>query len=208
MRVRTQLIVAFVGLAVIPMAGLTLYSYLSSIRAFRQAVHAEAASTASQMGERMRFRKSNLNRRLSRLSRVQFEELLGDRASDQAPVFYDSLVREMGSDASLLESLEFRPMAPPPSTSPPAPVAARASAPEVKSGQSARGSEKRGPGRGGGSDHHRSSGSFRARDKSSRTRGQYPGRGPAQTDYPSQGPDGTQGRVRIGARREDDGAQT
>ena len=137
MRVRTQLIVAFVGLAVIPMAGLTLYSYLSSIRAFRQAVHAEAASTASQMGERMRSRTSNLNRRLHRLSQMQFDKLLGEEASEQAPFFYDFLVRKMGSDVLLLESLEFRAMVPSP---PPAPLdstARRSSAteaPQVTSG--------------------------------------------------------------------------
>ncbi len=131
MRVRTQLIVAFVGLAVIPMAGLTLYSYVTSIRAFRQAVHAEASSTASQMGERMRSRTSTLNRRLHRLSQMQFDKLLGEEASEQAPVLYDFLVREMGSDVSLLESLEFRPMVSSSPPVPPLPTARRSSAAEA-----------------------------------------------------------------------------
>ena len=85
----------------------------------------------------MRSRTSNLNRRLHRLSQMQFDKLLGEEASEQAPFFYDFLVREMGSDVLLLESLEFRAMVPSP---PPAPLdstARRSSAteaPQVTSG--------------------------------------------------------------------------
>ena len=42
MKVRTQLLVAFLLLAVVPLTGIVLYSYLASERAFRRAMAAEA----------------------------------------------------------------------------------------------------------------------------------------------------------------------
>ena len=90
----------------------------------------------------MRARRLNLNRRLNRLSRVQFEKLLGDEASDQAPGFYDFLVRELGSDASLIKSLEFRPMVPPPPHAPLTRFAVKSSEAELESGSSGSGSDQ------------------------------------------------------------------
>jgi len=41
MKLRTQLVVALLLLAVVPLLGVTLYSYLGSLRAYRKAVSAD-----------------------------------------------------------------------------------------------------------------------------------------------------------------------
>ena len=48
MRLRTQLAVAFFVLAVLPLLGVTLYTWLGSQRAFRQAVEAEAGASRTR----------------------------------------------------------------------------------------------------------------------------------------------------------------
>ena len=53
MRVRTQLILAFLLLAVVPLTGIVFYSYLTSQRAFRQAVAAESTVLAEEIGDRL-----------------------------------------------------------------------------------------------------------------------------------------------------------
>jgi len=44
MRLRTQLILAFLLLAVVPLGAITLYAYYSSARALRRTVEAEATA--------------------------------------------------------------------------------------------------------------------------------------------------------------------
>ncbi len=53
MRLRTQLAIAFFLLAVLPLLGVTLYTWLGSERAFRQAVTAEAGDLAAEMSTRV-----------------------------------------------------------------------------------------------------------------------------------------------------------
>ena len=53
MRVRTQLSLAFLLLAVAPLVGIVLYSYLSSQRAFRRAVETEGQVLAEETGKRL-----------------------------------------------------------------------------------------------------------------------------------------------------------
>ncbi|HSB61789.1 MAG TPA: hypothetical protein VLI67_08720, partial [Vicinamibacteria bacterium] len=50
MRLRTQLVLAFFVLAVFPLTGVTVYSYVASERAFRKAVREEAGALTAQMG--------------------------------------------------------------------------------------------------------------------------------------------------------------
>jgi serine phosphatase RsbU (regulator of sigma subunit) len=67
MRLRTQLSLAFLLLAVVPLTGLTLYSYAASQRAFRRAVEAEGGALAAELGERMDTVARVLSLRLSRM---------------------------------------------------------------------------------------------------------------------------------------------
>ena len=76
MKLRTQLILAFLVLAVLPLGGLTGYSYLTSVNAFKKAAEAEATHFSSE-----------LERRFERITRVIYEEV-----SDIMSVHYDDLV--------------------------------------------------------------------------------------------------------------------
>ena len=67
MRLRTQLAIAFLLLAVLPLLGVTLYTWLGSERAFRQAVTAEAGSLAAEMSTRVDVVASELRTRLTRM---------------------------------------------------------------------------------------------------------------------------------------------
>lgn len=111
MRLRTQLTLAFSFLAVVPLAALTLYSYSSSIRAYRQAVADEAASRAEEMRGRMAMMQSDLDRRIDQARVLPLFELGGfgitidSTRADQA---YAGLVRALGPVAPLLERLAIR----------------------------------------------------------------------------------------------------
>jgi serine phosphatase RsbU (regulator of sigma subunit) len=68
MRLRTQLVIAFLLLAVVPLLGVTLYTWLGSQRAFRQAVEAEAQSLATEMSLRVDIVADQLKDRLQRMA--------------------------------------------------------------------------------------------------------------------------------------------
>jgi sigma-B regulation protein RsbU (phosphoserine phosphatase) len=67
MRLRTQLAIAFFFLAVLPLLGVTLYAWLRSERAFRQAVAAEAGDLATEVSTRVDVVASDLSARLQRM---------------------------------------------------------------------------------------------------------------------------------------------
>jgi sigma-B regulation protein RsbU (phosphoserine phosphatase) len=67
MRLRTQLVVAFLLLAVLPLLGVTLYTWLGSQRAFRQAVAAEAGDLATEMSTRVDAVADELKTRLAHM---------------------------------------------------------------------------------------------------------------------------------------------
>jgi serine phosphatase RsbU (regulator of sigma subunit) len=68
MRLRTQLAVAFLLLAVVPLLGVTLYTWLGSQRAFRRAVAAEAETLATEMSLRVDLVADQLKERLQRMA--------------------------------------------------------------------------------------------------------------------------------------------
>jgi len=67
-KLRTQLAIAFLLLAVVPLMGVTLYTWLGSQRAFRQAVAAEAQSLATEMSLRVDIVADQLKDRLQRMA--------------------------------------------------------------------------------------------------------------------------------------------
>lgn len=115
MTLRKKLICAFLLLAVVPLAGVTIYSYNSSIAAFRKAVAAESEALAEEMGGRMDSVRRDLAGRVERLGRFPFRRLMaaGGQSGDprSMPLMAD-LMAEMGDAARLFEAIEFRPAAP------------------------------------------------------------------------------------------------
>lgn len=66
MRLRTQLSLAFLLLAVLPLTAMTLYSYAASRAAFRQVVQAESRKLAEEMGSRLAAALEVLSAQLGR----------------------------------------------------------------------------------------------------------------------------------------------
>jgi serine phosphatase RsbU (regulator of sigma subunit) len=112
------LVLALVVLAVIPLAGVTVYSYAASERAFRRAVEVEAGTVAEEMGRRLESIARDLDRRLAGLG-GPLETLLASEPQT-APVLAQ-LQLQMGDVAPLIESLELVSLPPPPPVPPGAP---------------------------------------------------------------------------------------
>ncbi len=110
-KLRAKLIAAFLLLAVLPLGGLTLYSYSSSRRALRQAVQQEASRLTAQMEERMDTLAGELDRRVAEVGRLPLaRQLLGPRSEEwqsRLGSLYEDVVEELGEAADLLESLEL-----------------------------------------------------------------------------------------------------
>jgi hypothetical protein len=68
MKLRAKLILSFLGLAVVPLAAITLYSYNSSLRALHLVAEQESAAMASDMGSRMESVSRDLNLQLERFA--------------------------------------------------------------------------------------------------------------------------------------------
>lgn len=109
MRVRTQLILAFLLLAVVPLTGIVFYSYLTSQRAFRQAVAAESTVLAEEMGDRLNEVREDIHRRVSRLASLPERSLLEDATADDAIKIYTDLMARMGDVGDLVDWFEFMP---------------------------------------------------------------------------------------------------
>lgn len=126
MRIRTQLVVAFLLLAILPLTGIVLYSYVSSLSAVRRAAEVEAGSLTREMDGRMAAIRTELGRGLERVGRLSPGELLTMAEAGQegrpGPEL-GRLVRGFGEAAPLLESVEFVPQGPAPPSAPGAPGA-------------------------------------------------------------------------------------
>lgn len=109
MRVRTQLVVAFLLLAVVPLAGIVFFSYSTSQEAFRQAVAAESTVLGEQMGERLDEVRQDIRKRLNRLASLPVRSLLDDATDDGAIGVYADLMARMGDVADLVDWFEFFP---------------------------------------------------------------------------------------------------
>ncbi len=127
MRLRTQLVLAFLVMAVLPLSGLTLYSYVSSQHAFRKAVQEESAETAQRMSQTMQAVSKDLDERIDRLGDLPLGQLLakGDKSGDaDSNRIYAGVLAALGDSADFVDALEFQPgwtAAPPPPDAPPPP---------------------------------------------------------------------------------------
>ena len=128
MKIRTQLILALFLLAVVPLAGIVLYSYVSSRKAVREAVEQEAADLTREMEERVAEIGLDLNRRVEQLGAMPVWRSL-TAEEDQRDSAVGMVLSELGEVAPLLRSLEFVPAEAPPAepiSAAPAPRAAPA----------------------------------------------------------------------------------
>ena len=117
MKLRTQLILAFLLLAVVPLGAITLYSYHSSARALRSTVEAESTRMAGEMNDRMGVVTANLSRRIDMLESLPFPEPPhGPQAGSEAPdpVLLGKVIAALGETANFIDSFEFTPAADPP----------------------------------------------------------------------------------------------
>ncbi|MDX1503493.1 MAG: SpoIIE family protein phosphatase [Thermoanaerobaculia bacterium] len=111
MKVRTQLIVAFLLLAVLPLAGIVLFSYWTSQSSFRRAVEAESRLLGEQMGERLDAVRAELDARLQSVGQLPVRALLPSaEEGPSASQVYAGLMAQMGEMAELVEWLEFQPL--------------------------------------------------------------------------------------------------
>ncbi|MCP3981289.1 MAG: SpoIIE family protein phosphatase [bacterium] len=114
MKLRTKLIVAFLLLSVVPLAGITAFSYSSSLRAFHETVEAEARYTTSQMERRVDLATEDLGRRIEGLGQLPYDDVVAAAQPGERELparrFLDELVDRMGDSAPLLDSLEFEPV--------------------------------------------------------------------------------------------------
>ena len=67
MRLRTQLVLAFLLLAVVPLLGVTLYAYQGSLRAYKRAELAEADALAASISARVEAVADQLSLRIQRM---------------------------------------------------------------------------------------------------------------------------------------------
>ncbi|MFB3905970.1 MAG: SpoIIE family protein phosphatase [Acidobacteriota bacterium] len=119
MKIRTQLALSFLLFTIVPLAGLTLYSYSTSIRAFRNVVQEESAGLAKEMSHRMEAVTRDLQQRIHRLDRRPFYQLRAEgKGKDQVhpAEVYAQILSHMGDMASYVDSLEI----PAPPSVPPA----------------------------------------------------------------------------------------
>jgi serine phosphatase RsbU (regulator of sigma subunit) len=137
MKIRTQLVVAFLFLSVLPLTGLVLYNYVSSQEAVRQAVEMEASEMTREMSGRMSALRAELGRGVERVGEIPLPVL--ERALEATETTPASVVRVFGDVAPFLESLEVVPVPPeapvaPGAAVPPPPAASAAPAPPAPPG--------------------------------------------------------------------------
>ena len=106
MKLRSQLILAFLVLAVLPLAGIVSYSYISSANAFRVAVQAESVEVARQISVGIHRAREDLRNYVGRLgTTLPFDD---SQYADQ-DALREFLFENLGDSADFVEVLEFVP---------------------------------------------------------------------------------------------------
>ena len=128
MRLRTQLILAFIVLAVVPLTAITLYSYRTSTRALRRTVEAESLRATREMEQRMKTVTASLGERFDLLEKMPLPEArraMVARDQPPDPLLIGRMVAVLGDTADFIESFELVPIAgaPAPAAAPSAPGA-------------------------------------------------------------------------------------
>src|SRR5215217_1791631 len=138
MSVRARLILAFLLLSVLPLTAVTLYSYGSSVAAFRAAVAGESGRMAQELTQRLDTVTADLGRQVGQVWGPDREPADADaRTEPELPEqvrVVERIATMLGDSARLLDRVEFTPMpgrsprAQPHPEPPPAPASAPAAA--------------------------------------------------------------------------------
>ena len=110
MRIRTQFVLGFVLLAVVPLAAIVAYSYVSSQAAVRRAVAAEAAELTEEMQGRMDDVQQDLRTRVEAMGTLPFGRMMEsppEDASQDKRWLMGRMLSKLGEAAPLVESFEF-----------------------------------------------------------------------------------------------------
>lgn len=136
MRLRTQLLLAFLVLAIVPLVGVVSSTYLSNVRSMKVALSADAAELTEQLEQDLERARADLRRGLRRLPMPAQDALpeIGDVGAEQAWVgeaFVETAIEEamtaMGSVADSIDSWRLVPEAAAPPEAPRPPEADSAS---------------------------------------------------------------------------------
>jgi len=110
MKLRTQLVIVFLLLSILPLTGIVLFSYSSSQKAFRRAMEKETRSLAAQMDTRVAGIRKDLDRRLERIGDLPVETFVAaSDATSPSPDAAAVLAAELGESAAFLDRLEWMP---------------------------------------------------------------------------------------------------
>ncbi len=110
MKLRSQLILAFLVLAVLPLAGIVGYSYVSSASAFRSAVQAESVEVARQISIGLQRTREDLGGYVRRLgTMLPFD----DPQYADPEQLVEFLLSSLGDGADFIDALELVPADPP-----------------------------------------------------------------------------------------------
>ena len=110
MKLRTQLILAFIILAVLPLSGLTVYSYLTSVNAFKKAAAAEAMEFSSELERRSERVRQVINEEVDNVLRLHYDELVSSDYADLSPATEKAMSRfysDMEGVAPYIRSLQI-----------------------------------------------------------------------------------------------------
>ena len=130
MKIRTQLVLAWLVLSILPLTAIVLYSYYSSRNAVEEAYRGEAQRLTAQMDRRLTGIRSDLDQRLATLSALPLPTAPADGTAVGRGAVVDSILMAMGEAAPLVDALEYVPATPQPARTP-APVAEPATRPTV-----------------------------------------------------------------------------
>lgn len=138
MKIRTQLILAFLLLAIVPLSGIVLYSYYSSLQAVRRATEAEASALSREMNGRLASIRGEIGRGVERMSGVPVHALVRasqstreGKADPVANQVLGEVVQGFGEAAPFLRTIEFIPVPPEAAEAPEVEVPEVAEAPEA-----------------------------------------------------------------------------
>ena len=111
MKVRTQLTLAFLLLAILPLGGIVLFSYLTSERAFKRVAEEEAGQLVTAIGSELGRLKVALGERVDDLAPLPLQVLgsAGDGDEPGPAAVYLQLMERLGDMVDLVDFVEYGP---------------------------------------------------------------------------------------------------